>query len=271
MEFYGLLGEKLSHSLSPKINKIILEKNNTEGAYKLFEIPKDKLDNFVEAVKLLKIKGFNVTIPYKESIMKYLDCISDEATRIGAVNTVMLKDNKLYGYNTDYFGIEIMIKSKNINVKNKTAVILGSGGACKAVITYLLDNEVEKIYIVSRTPESVDLNKINKSISIINYDELANIKGYIIINTTPVGMYPNIDNSAVNNEIMKNFDVAVDLVYNPTKTKFLQIAIGEGKVAIGGLHMLVGQAVKSQAIFNDREINEELIKYIYTEVAKDFK
>ena len=136
MEFYGLLGEKLSHSLSPKINKIILEKNNTEGAYKLFEIPKNKLDNFVEAVKLLKIKGFNVTIPYKESIMKYLDCISDEATRIGAVNTVMLKDNKLYGYNTDYFGIEVMIKSKNINVKNKTAVILGSGGACKAVITY---------------------------------------------------------------------------------------------------------------------------------------
>ena len=93
MQFYGLLGEKLSHSLSPKINKIILEKNNTEGAYKLFEIPKDKLDNFVEAVKLLKIKGFNVTIPYKESIMKYLDCISDEATRIGAVNTVMLKEN----------------------------------------------------------------------------------------------------------------------------------------------------------------------------------
>ena len=84
MEFYGLLGEKLSHSLSPKINKIILEKNNTEGAYKLFEIPKVKLDNFVEAVKLLKIKGFNVTIPYKESIMKYLDCISEEANRIGA-------------------------------------------------------------------------------------------------------------------------------------------------------------------------------------------
>lgn len=271
MEFYGLLGEKLSHSLSPKINKIILEKNNTEGAYKLFEIPKGKLDNFVEAVKLLKIKGFNVTIPYKESIMKYLDCISEEASRIGAVNTVMLKDNKLYGYNTDYFGIEVMIKSKNINIKNKTAVILGSGGACKAVITYLLDNDIEKIYIVSRTPESVNLNNIDKRISIINYDELANISGYLIINTTPVGMYPNSNKSAVGNNIMKNFDVAVDLVYNPMKTRFLQIAIEEGKVAIGGLHMLVGQAVKSQAIFNDREISEELINYIYTEVAKDFK
>ena len=244
MEFYGLLGEKLSHSLSPRINKIILEKNKTEGAYKLFEIPKDRLNDFVEAVKLLKIKGFNVTIPYKESVMKYLDYISDEAARIGAVNTVMLKANKLYGYNTDYFGIKVMLKSKNINVKNKTAVILGSGGACKAVITYLLDNEVEKIYIVSRTPESVNLNKI---------------------------MFPNVDNSAVSKEVIKNFDVAVDLVYNPTQTKFLQFATEEGKVAIGGLHMLVGQAVKSQAIFNDREISEELINYIYDDLSKDFK
>lgn len=271
MEFYGLLGEKLSHSLSPRINKIILEKNKTEGAYKLFEIPKDRLNDFVEAVKLLKIKGFNVTIPYKESVMKYLDYISDEAARIGAVNTVMLKANKLYGYNTDYFGIKVMLKSKNINVKNKTAVILGSGGACKAVITYLLDNEVEKIYIVSRTPESVNLNKIDKKISIINYNELNSIKGYLIINTTPVGMFPNVDNSAVSKEVIKNFDLAVDLVYNPTQTKFLQFATEEGKVAIGGLHMLVGQAVKSQAIFNDREISEELINYIYDDLSKDFK
>ena len=148
MEFYGLLGERLEHSLSPRINKIILEKNNTEGAYKLFEIPNDKLGDFVNAIKLLKIKGFNVTIPYKESIIKYLDNISDEAARIGAVNTVMLKDNKLYGYNTDYFGIHIMLKSKNISIKNKTAVVLGAGGACKAVITYLLDNDVEKIYTI---------------------------------------------------------------------------------------------------------------------------
>ena len=115
------------------------------------------------------------------------------------------------------------------------------------------------------------LNNINKRISIINYDELSSISGYLIINTTPVGMYPNSDKSAVGNNIMQNFDVAVDLVYNPMKTRFLQIAIEEGKVAIGGLYMLVGQAVKSQAIFNDREISEELINYIYTEVAKDFK
>ena len=269
MEFYGLLGERLEHSLSPKINKIILEKNNTEGAYKLFEIPNDKLGDFVNAIKLLKIKGFNVTIPYKESIIKYLDNISDEAARIGAVNTVMLKDNKLYGYNTDYFGIHIMLKSKNISIKNKTAVVLGTGGACKAVITYLLDNDVEKIYIVSRNPKNINLNKDNKKISIINYNDLINIKGYLIINTTPVGMFPKIYDSAVNKEVIKNFEVVVDLVYNPMKTKFLQFAKEEGKVAIGGLLMLVGQAVKSQSIFNDKEISNELINYIYDDLSKE--
>lgn len=271
MEFYGLLGEKLSHSLSPRINKIILEKNNTEGAYKLFEIPKNRLQEFVVSVKLLKVKGFNVTIPYKESIMEYLDYISDEATGIGAVNTVMLKDNKLYGYNTDYFGIEVMLKSKNIDVKNKTAVILGAGGACKAVIAYLLDNEINNIYIVSRTPQSTNLNNLDKRIAIINYDDLSSIKGNIIINSTPVGMYPNINESVVGKEILKNFDIAVDLVYNPTQTKFLNMATEEGKIAIGGLNMLVGQAVKSQSIFNDREVSEELISYIYNDISKDFK
>ena len=210
MDFYGLLGERLEHSLSPRINKIILEKNNTEGAYKLFEIPNDKLGDFVNAIKLLKIKGFNVTIPYKESIIKYLDNISDEAARIGAVNTVMLKDNKLYGYNTDYFGIHIMLKSKNISIKNKTAVVLGAGGACKAVITYLLDNDVEKIYIVSRNPKNINLNKDNKKISIINYNDLINIKGYLIINTTPVGMFPKIYDSAVNKEVIKFIDRIVE-------------------------------------------------------------
>ena len=133
-----------------------------------------------------------------------------------------------------------------------------------------MNNEIEKIYIVSRNPINIDLNNKNKKISIINYDELRDIKGDLIINTTPVGMYPNINEAIVNNEIMKNFEVAIDLIYNPTKTKFLQIAEEEGRVALGGLLMLVGQAVKSQSIFNDREINEELISYVYDDIVKYF-
>ena len=104
MEFYGLLGEKLSHSLSPEIHSEILKLMKKDGAYKLFEVNRDKIKDFTEALKLLKIKGCNVTIPYKKDIMKYVDIISDEANKIGAINTVYLNEGKLYGYNTDYFG-----------------------------------------------------------------------------------------------------------------------------------------------------------------------
>lgn len=269
MEFYGLLGEKLGHSLSPQINKIILERNNTEGSYKLFEIPKERIGDFVEAIKLLKVKGFNVTIPYKETIIKYLDYISSEAEKIGAVNTVMLKDNKLYGYNTDYFGIDIMLKNKEIDVENKVAVILGSGGACKAVITYLLDNNIRKIYIVSRNPKNINLRNDSK-IEITDYNRLKSIEGNLIINSTPVGMYPNIDCSVVDREIIKKFEVAIDLIYNPIQTKFLKLAHQEGKITVGGLHMLIGQAVKSQAIFNDKDIDNDLINYIYNNIKDIF-
>lgn len=264
MEIYGLLGEKLGHSLSPEIHKDILEKNNMSGVYKLFEVPKMQLENFVIGTKLIKVKGVNVTIPYKESIMKYLDYISDEAERIGAVNTVLVKNNKLYGYNTDYFGIEVMLKIKNIIVNNKIAVILGSGGACKAMVTYLLDNNIEKIYIVSRTPQKVTLNEISEKISIINYKELINIEGDIIINSTPVGMYPNIGKSVIKQEIINKFDIAIDLIYNPEETEFLKIAKEQGKITVGGLYMLVGQAVKSQSIYNENiSIDFELIDLIY--------
>lgn len=267
MEIYGLLGEKLGHSLSPQIHKDILENNNMSGVYKLFEVPKMQLENFVIGTKLIKVKGINVTIPYKESIMEYLDYISDEAKRIGAVNTVLVKDNKLYGHNTDYFGIEVMLKIKNIIVDDKIAVILGSGGACKAMITYLLDNNIKKIYVVSRTPQKVTLNKISEKISVINYDELINIEGDIIINSTPVGMYPNIGKSPVKDEIINKFDVAIDLIYNPEVTQFLKIAKEHGKVTVGGLYMLVGQAVKSQSIYNENiSVDLQLIDLIYNKL-----
>ncbi|MBM6862025.1 shikimate dehydrogenase, partial [Clostridium saudiense] len=132
---------------------------------------------FTRAVKLFKIKGFNVTIPYKQDIMKYLDFISDEAKRIGAVNSVVVKDNKLYGYNTDYFGFGATFERNNIKFKDKVVVILGTGGACKAAFTYILDNEVKELYLVSRNPEDVELSIKDHRLKVINYDKLKEIKG----------------------------------------------------------------------------------------------
>ncbi|WP_346912431.1 shikimate dehydrogenase [Clostridium sp.] len=269
MEFYGILGEKLGHSLSPRIHKIIFQAMEVEGAYKLFEIPKGNLEKFIDALKLLKIKGASVTIPYKEEIMKYLDEISPEAQRIGAVNTISLEDNKLYGYNTDYYGFGYMLKVHNVKIQDSVAVILGNGGATKAAMCYLLDNEVKNIYIVSRTPEKI--KGINhEKVQLISYEQLKEIQGDMIINATPVGMFPNEDDTPVNDAIINNFQTVVDIVYNPSETKFLSKGKGLGKKVVGGLSMLIGQGVKAQEIWQKNSIDDQVIKDIYEILNREF-
>ncbi|MBE6052906.1 MAG: shikimate dehydrogenase [Clostridium sartagoforme] len=264
MEFYGLLGEKLSHSLSPEIHSEILKLMNKDGAYKLFEINRDKLKDFTEALKLLKIKGCNVTIPYKKDIMKYIDIISDEGKKIGAINTIYLKEGKLYGYNTDYFGFGCMLKISNIDVKDKIAVILGNGGASRAALHYLLDNHAKEVYIVSRNPNKDDFSFNN--VKLISYEELNVLKGNILINSTPVGMYPNVEGLPVAKEVIDNFDALVDLIYNPMETKFISLGKKLNKKTVGGLYMLVGQAVKAQEIWQDTTVNEAIIEEIYNKI-----
>lgn len=261
MEFYGLLGERLSHSLSPEIHNKLFKKLNKEGAYKLFEVERDKLDEFSGALKLLKIKGVNVTVPYKKDIMRYIDDISQEAEKIGAINTIALENGNLYGYNTDYYGLGYMLRTNDICIEGKVAVILGNGGACRAVLQYLLDNKVSKVYIASRNPNSESFD--DKRVQLITYHELKKIKGDILINSTPVGMYPNIDNTPVSEEIINNFNILVDLIYNPINTMFLNIGNTLGKKTVGGLHMLIGQGVKAQEIWHGLSISEEVIKEIY--------
>ncbi|MBE6058786.1 MULTISPECIES: shikimate dehydrogenase [unclassified Clostridium] len=269
MEFYGILGEKLGHSLSPRIHKIIFQAMEVEGAYKLFEIPKGNLEKFIDALKLLKIKGASVTIPYKEEIIKYLDEISPEAQRIGAVNTISLEDNKLYGYNTDYYGFGYMLKVYNVKIQDSIAVILGNGGATKAAVCYLLDNGAKNVYIVSRTPEK---NKgINhEKVQLISYEQLKEIQGDMIINTTPVGMFPNEDATPVNDTIINNFQTVVDIVYNPSETKFLLKGKELGKKVVGGLSMLIGQGVKAQEIWQKNSIDDQVIKDIYEILNREF-
>lgn len=270
MEFLGVLGEKLPHTYSPRINKRILELIGIDGAYKKFEIPKGKLDQFISGVKLLDIRGFNITIPYKEEVIPYLDYISTEAKGIGAVNTVVNRDGKLYGYNTDYFGFSNTLKINNINIDDKIVVILGSGGASKAIREVMLDGNAKIIYIVSRNPEKSSEEGLNERVKLITYEELKNIKGDVLVNSTPVGMYPKVGESPVSEEIISNYEAIVDIVYNPTETEFLKIGKALGKKAVGGLYMLVAQAVKAEEIFNDVNINEEIINVIYDELIKEF-
>lgn len=268
MEFYGLLGEKLSHSLSPKIHDLIFKAIGVSGGYKLFEVERDNLEKFTEGLKVLNIKGSNVTIPYKEEVIKYLDEVSSEGKRIGAINTISLMDKKLYGYNTDYYGFGYMLEAHNIKTNNKIAVILGNGGACKGALYYLLDNGIKHVYIVSRNPK-IKATFNEERVSLIGYDELNELKGDILINSTPVGMYPKIEESPAGEEVICNFSTLVDLIYNPGLTTFLAKGKTAGKVTVGGLYMLVGQAIKAQEIWQGISIDKSIISDIYNEVGKE--
>jgi shikimate dehydrogenase len=270
MEFYGLIGEKLPHSLSPKIHNTLFKGLNIEGAYKLFEVEREELGKAIDSLKALKIKGVNVTIPYKQDVMKYLDFISDEAKKIGAVNTIYLKDGKLYGYNTDYFGFGTIINNNGIEVKDNIAMVLGNGGASKAVITYLLDQGIKKIYLVSRRSLEVSGYEDNR-IECKTYEEIDHIKGDILINTTPLGMYPYMEESPLGKEVISNFDALIDIIYNPKETKFLKIGKELNKKIAGGIEMLVGQAIKAEEIWQETSLDNEVTRELYSIFQDEFK
>lgn len=269
MNFFGVVGEKLTHTLSPEINKRIFELIGVEAAYKKFEISKEDISKLGEALKVLNIKGVNVTIPYKEIVMKQLDYISKEAKDIGAVNTILLQDGKLKGYNSDYFGFKKTLEINNIEVTGKVCAVLGTGGASKALITCLKDSGVRTLYVVTRN-KSKEF-RINADVEIIDYEQLKTIKGDVLVNATPVGMYPNVDESPVSKEVIDNFDTLVDIVYNPKMTQFLKIGRKLGKKVCGGLYMLVGQAVKSEEIWHERNIDLDVINQVYRELENRFE
>lgn len=253
---FGLIGEKLGHSLSPTIHNKIFEILNIQASYKLFPVPMENIEQLAEWIKIFDISGVNVTIPYKQTVMSKLDYISEEAQEIGAVNTISNINGKLHGYNTDYYGFGDLLQVNNISVENKTTTVLGTGGSSKAVIAYLKNQNVKKIYWVSRT----------KSSDHIDYEDLNEIKSDILINTTPVGMSPNIDDSPVSADIIQNHDILVDLIYNPKATSFLQIGQEQNKKTVGGMHMLIAQAVKAEEIWHNTKISSDFYKDIKKEV-----
>lgn len=245
----GLIGKKLSHSYSPLIHSYLYDYN-----YSLFEIEEDKLEDFI---KNDNFDGANVTIPYKVEVMKYLDEISSEAKRIGCVNTIVRKDNKLYGYNTDYFGFRYLIEKNNFEIKGKNILILGTGGSSKTIYTVCRDMGAKKISFVSRS------GKINYENSHILEPDTN-----IIINCTPVGMYP--DCGKCNIDISKFPDLCgvVDIIFNPAKTKLLLDAERLNIKYANGLLMLTAQAFFASEFFTGETLNADLIDTITEKIEK---
>lgn len=252
---YGLIGEKLGHSMSKILHQKYFDLKNINATYDLIEINKDCFD--LEFKKLLSkdYVGLNVTIPYKTKVMPYLDKISPEAEKIGAVNTIKIKDGCITGYNTDFFGLLQTFERYNIEIDGKDIAILGTGGASKAVYEACMHLGAKSVIYVSRE------RKMHNGILTKTYDEP--ISGDVLINATPVGMYPNIDMCPVDSI---NFDSVVDLIYNPKETLLLKNARLSGKKAVNGMYMLISQGICSQSIWNDTEIEKDIIEKIFNEV-----
>ena len=250
---YGLIGEHLGHSFSKEIHESI---SNYE--YQIHEVAKDKLDQFMKNKDFL---GINVTIPYKERVIPYLDYIDPSAKLIGAVNTVVNKNGQLFGYNTDFLGLRDLILKSKVKVKDQKVLILGNGGTSKtaqAVFKYL---EAAEIKVVALEP-------IGDEISYREAQEVHN-DAQIILNATPVGMYPNNQDIIIDINNFNNLKGVFDVVYNPMKTKLVQTAKAKGIKAYGGLYMLVAQAVYASCIFRDVEIEQTIINEIYTKIRKE--
>lgn len=254
MKKFVLIGNNINYSFSPILHTTIFNSSSIKATYSILH--KNNITNIITHIKNNDISGFNVTIPYKENIIKFLDYISPEALEIGAVNCVKVINGKFFGYNTDYLGILETFKKMNLSLKNKKVFILGSGGAAKACWKSILDCNGIPI-IVSRNPD--EISHLFKNTKIISYIDLINEKGYLLINATPIGTYPNINESPVEEGIIQNFDFLLDLIYNPKETKFIKSGKKYKKICENGLFMLISQGVKSEEIWNNISINTDNI------------
>ncbi len=239
----GLIGYPLEHSFSPEYFQKKFEREGLEGyEYKAYPIRDlDLLDEIINE----GVAGLNVTIPYKEKIIPYLDILSEEAYRIGAVNTIKVKDGRLFGYNTDIYGFEQSLKSFLEYSLPDKALILGNGGAAKAV-KYALENMKIPYKTVSRRP-----SKNKGIISYASLDKKIMDRSHLIINTTPLGMYPDVKSSPdIPYQYLSEKHFLYDLVYNPKKTLFLANGLEKGCKVKNGYEMLLLQAEKSWKIWN---------------------
>lgn len=252
---YGCIGEKLGHSFSKIIHKELADYN-----YELCEIAKEDLNEFMAKADF---KAINVTIPYKESVIPYLYYIDEIASKIGAVNTIVKKDGKLFGFNTDFLGMSALIERQGIMLCGKKVLILGSGGTSKTAFAVAESMNASVIYRVSRKGGN----------GLITYDEAYNnhSDAEIIINTTPCGMYPNNDNAAIDINRFPNLCGVVDAVYNPLNSLLVTSAKNNGINAVCGLYMLVSQAAFAVEKFIDKKVSVSEVDRIFKKILCDKK
>ena len=250
MKRYGCIGKKLTHSFSREIHSRL-----ADYKYDLIELSEDEVSTFLDKKDF---EAVNVTIPYKRTVIPHLDSVSDIAQRIGAVNTIVNRYGKLYGYNTDYYGMKALIERVGLTLNGKKVLILGTGGTSKTATIVATDMGAAEVLAVSRSKSDVCID-YNDAIT-------AHSDARIIINTTPLGMYPDCESCPIDISAFDRLEGVIDAVYNPLSTNLILDAKKKGIKAEGGLYMLVMQAVFAVEKFLDIEIPKDIADLVFTEI-----
>tara|TARA_Y100001970_G_scaffold277322_1_gene381306 strand:- start:4642 stop:5439 length:798 start_codon:yes stop_codon:yes gene_type:complete len=262
MKKYIVIGNPIEHSLSPKLHNYWFKLNNITANYEKELLDDNELENFANKIKDKQIHGANVTVPFKEKIISYVDTLSEEAKAANSVNTLYLSEKKIIGHNTDIVGFYHSLKNNFIKFKFDKALILGSGGASPSIIVALKRLGVKKIFVSNRTKDkAVNLKKKFKFIEVINWGET--VKADIIINTTSLGLNMS-DKIDLNYDLFGSESFFYDLIYKPENTNFLENAKKRGNSVQNGLMMFVYQAAESFKIWHgiNPKIDEKLIDFL---------
>lgn len=266
MKKFLVIGNPIEHSLSPKLHNYWIKNNNIDAIYGKIKTYEEDLQELCKNIKDGSINGLNVTVPFKKTIIPFIDILSGDALRTQSVNTISCRDGNLIGDNTDIDGFELSIKKLNYDVSDKTILILGAGGVVSSIIYALMRMKVKKIILTNRTKEKAEnLKKMFKDIEIIEWGKISNFD--MIINATSVGLK---ENDKFNLDFTKVGDgkLFYDVIYQPLETEFSKAGNMEGNKIVNGLSMFLFQAQKAFNIWHNLEpnIDENLIKFLMEEI-----
>ena len=265
MKKHIIIGKPIKHSLSPKIHNYWFKKNNIDAFYEKISPEQNELENIIKKIKTGEIYGMNITVPYKERVIPFLEDQSDLSRQTKSVNTIFNKQGKIYGDNTDVYGFEKSMTNEKINLQNKSVLIFGAGGVVPSIILALNNLKTKKIFISNRTLEKAEIVKEKfKNIQILEWGIIENCD--IFINATSIGLNNN-DKFNFNFSQISEKKIFYDVIYNPSKTNFLQEAEKQGHRIINGQDMFLYQAQKAFFLWHNLspKVDNNLIEFLYND------